>query len=78
MFNFELELLMFQKLFEEIVKKEKVLASNPQASPPLCVYVCVCACVCAHLGSDASRGSPGCPPVGLEGSSDCVRLPWWA
>ena len=46
MFNFELELLMFQKLFEEIVKKEKVLASNPQASPPLCVYVCVCVCVC--------------------------------
>ena len=37
---------MFQKLFEEIVKKEKVLASNPQASPPLCVYVCVCVCVC--------------------------------
>ena len=74
MLNFELELLMFQKLFEEIVKKEKVLASSPQASPPLCVYVCVC----VHLGSDASRGSPGCPPVGLEGSSDCVRLPWWA
>ena len=46
MLNFELELLMFQKLFEEIVKKEKVLASSPQASPPLCVYVCVCVCVC--------------------------------
>jgi len=48
MLNFELELLMFQKLFEEIVKKEKVLASSPQASPPLCVCVCVCVCVRAH------------------------------
>ena len=53
-----------------MVKKEKVLASSPQASPPLRV--------CVHPGSDASRGRSGCPPVGLEGSSDCEGLPWWA
>ena len=56
MLNFELELLMFQKLFEEIVKKEKVLASSPQASPPLCVYVCVCVCTLALMLQGAVLG----------------------
>ena len=47
---------MFQKLFEEIVKKEKVLASSPQASPPLCVYVCVCVCTLALMLQGAVLG----------------------